>query len=262
VKKKTFHLAIHHVDEDFDLNKSAFAKIREDNAITEVKRLTSREGVSLRTLKIVIDDQSKFDKLIRDRQIQIMGMIAKPVSEWVFKDRPNQCFKCQKFGHSAQNCKSHKQVCLRCSNGHSHSECKVDKIKGPFKCGNCGGDHAAVDRSCPVLKKYMQTRQEKRNTNQHDFTRILSAGITFGPNSTQLDTQDQTPVDNVIQFIYEVIRDFGNVQSDINSPDAPSFLNLIKHYFGASCQSRISTFIKNDQKSENQETMNETAENV
>jgi len=77
-----------------------------------------------------------------------------------------------------------------------------------------------------------------------------------------LDTQDHTPVDNVIQFIYEVIRDFGNVQSDINSPDAPSFLNLIKHYFGASCQSRISTFIKNDQKSENQETMNETAENV
>jgi len=54
VKKKTFHLAIHHVDEDVDLNKSAFAKIREDNAITEVKRLTSREGVSLRTLKIVI----------------------------------------------------------------------------------------------------------------------------------------------------------------------------------------------------------------
>ncbi len=90
MKKKTFHLAIHHVDENVDLNKSTFAKIREENAITEVKRLRSKEGVNLRTLKIVIDDQSKFDKLIRDRQIQKMGMIAKPVSKWVFKDRPNQ----------------------------------------------------------------------------------------------------------------------------------------------------------------------------
>jgi hypothetical protein len=233
--------------------------------ITEVKRLTSKEGANLKTIKIVIDDRLKFEKLIRDRQIQIMGMLAKPVSEWVFKDRPNQCFKCQKFGHSAQNCKSHKQVCLRCSKEHSHSDCNMDKVKGPFKCGNCGGDHAAVDRSCPALKKYMQKRQDKCNTNEHDFTRIFSAGLTYGTNSTQLelrqDRQDQTPVDNVIQFIYEVINDFGNVQTDINSRNATSFLNLVKHYFEASCQGRINTFIKNDQ-TENQVTMNEQAENV
>jgi len=110
--------------------------------ITEVKRLTSKEGANLKTIKIVIDDRLKFEKLIRDRQIQIMGMLAKPVSEWV-----------------------------RCSKEHSHSDCNMDKVKGPFKCGNCGGDHAAVDRSCPALKKYMQ----KDKTNATQMNMILRA---------------------------------------------------------------------------------------
>lgn len=48
-------------------------------------------------------------------------------------------------------------------------------------------------RSCrqimPSPKEIHADKTRKRNTNQHDFTRILSAGITFGPNSTQLDTR-------------------------------------------------------------------------
>lgn len=62
-----------------------------------------------------------------------------------------QCFKCQKFGHQAEHCKSN-QVCINCGGPHSKNECA-----NSFKCcANCGGSHAANDRNCIMRERYMK----------------------------------------------------------------------------------------------------------
>lgn len=60
-----------------------------------------------------------------------------------------QCFKCQRFGHQAEHCKS-AQICINCGGPHSKNECN-----NSFKCcANCGGSHAANDRNCLMRDRY------------------------------------------------------------------------------------------------------------
>ena len=56
-----------------------------------------------------------------------------------------QCFKCQKYGHSAIECKN-EQRCLRCSSQHTLKQCAEPKENA--KCANCGGSHASVYKWC------------------------------------------------------------------------------------------------------------------
>ena len=56
-----------------------------------------------------------------------------------------QCFKCQKYGHSAIECKN-EQRCLRCSGQHTVKQCAEQKENA--KCANCGGSHASVYKGC------------------------------------------------------------------------------------------------------------------
>lgn len=66
-----------------------------------------------------------------------------------------QCFKCLKFNHSAKVCRA-VQMCSSCAGQHSYKECDVDTIM----CINCGGNHLAISRNCPIKRKKME---EKRN---------------------------------------------------------------------------------------------------
>ena len=67
-----------------------------------------------------------------------------------------QCFKCQKFGHRSQSCKSNFEVCAKCSGRHKFENCtQTDK---PC-CANCKGEgklgaeleHWASSRDCPQM---------------------------------------------------------------------------------------------------------------
>ena len=58
-----------------------------------------------------------------------------------------QCYHCQGFGHSAQNC-SKQPVCLICGESQSRKEC----TKTQPKCGNCKGPHVASYKGYPYYK--------------------------------------------------------------------------------------------------------------
>ena len=62
-----------------------------------------------------------------------------------FKHRPQQCFKCQKFGHVAKYCRSEENVCSKCGQvGHEKLQCDNDVF-----CYHCSGLHMSSSRECP-----------------------------------------------------------------------------------------------------------------
>ncbi|KAF2352550.1 hypothetical protein FHG87_016692 [Trinorchestia longiramus] len=60
-----------------------------------------------------------------------------------------QCYKCQRFGHSAAFCRS-APCCVACSGPHTSNEC--NKTTGQ-NCCNCGGNHTANYGGCPKMKQ-------------------------------------------------------------------------------------------------------------
>ncbi|CAD7069570.1 unnamed protein product [Tilletia caries] len=87
--------------------------------------------------------------------------------------RPNQCNRCQEFGHVAQSCKK-EQKCGRCAGSHSTSSCacplELPEVRCKtafecahltFKCANCDGHHTANDRRCPTRERAYQAAREE-----------------------------------------------------------------------------------------------------
>ena len=60
---------------------------------------------------------------------------------------PLRCFKCQKFGHTQDRCKSPSVICVSCGHEAHESECQF-----PPCCVNCHGNHASNSRDCPSFK--------------------------------------------------------------------------------------------------------------
>ncbi|XP_034251563.1 uncharacterized protein LOC117651559 [Thrips palmi] len=65
----------------------------------------------------------------------------------IVSEEYQQCFKCQQYGHRADQCDPEAQVvCRVCSEAHRASECNR---KDSPKCANCGAsDHGASSRRC------------------------------------------------------------------------------------------------------------------
>lgn len=59
---------------------------------------------------------------------------------------PIRCFKCCRYGHTSQFCKNN-LTCSKCSENHIYRDCQSEVSR----CCNCGGDHSAMDRNCPVF---------------------------------------------------------------------------------------------------------------
>lgn len=88
------------------------------------------------------------------------------------RNAPVQCMNCQEFGHTKSFC-TLPSVCVICGDLHKSSNCNKakndDKIK---KCSNCGGDHTANYRGCPVFTTL------KRNLNPNWKQSIYAAKQT------------------------------------------------------------------------------------
>lgn len=65
-----------------------------------------------------------------------------------FVDKPWQCYRCQHFGHSADQCR-YKPRCLVCSGPHVLKDCPqrgspaIDADNPSVRCANCKGNHTA-----------------------------------------------------------------------------------------------------------------------
>ena len=73
------------------------------------------------------------------------------VTEWHYeavedyKYRPQQCYRCQKFGHITKYCRRSEEICSRCGNeGHKNHDCT-----GEIQCTHCKRHHYSSDKRCP-----------------------------------------------------------------------------------------------------------------
>jgi len=68
------------------------------------------------------------------------------MSVWASVPNPEQCFRCQKFGHIQQHCTLN-IVCGHCNeSSHNNAPCM-----NCSHCVNCGGNHLSIYKKCLVF---------------------------------------------------------------------------------------------------------------
>ncbi|XP_071641713.1 uncharacterized protein [Temnothorax longispinosus] len=81
----------------------------------------------------------------------------------------SQYFRCFKYGHFKNNCKS-KDLCGRCGST-AHGPCDFG-----YKCVNCKGKHRATDRKCPIYVKNKEIKiaMAKNNATYTEAIKIIN----------------------------------------------------------------------------------------
>ena len=69
-----------------------------------------------------------------------------------FIQRAYQCYKCQSFGHHANQC-TNKTKCIVCAEEHRLADCPNKNKNDRLKCANCGEAHTANYSECSFIVK-------------------------------------------------------------------------------------------------------------
>ncbi|XP_060763851.1 uncharacterized protein LOC132872786 isoform X2 [Neoarius graeffei] len=116
--------------------------------IVDAKRLTKGKEKT-ESLSILLHFKDEMPDKIQ------MGFMCYPVREYI--PPPLRCFKCQRFGHVAAQCKG-KLRCAKCGEGHEYGKCGEN---AQLKCCNCGGQHSAAYGGCERQKEAKEVQKYK-----------------------------------------------------------------------------------------------------
>lgn len=105
-----------------------------------------------------------------------------------FIEKPWQCYRCQKYGHSAGRCTAPLR-CVVCAEEHKLEDCPNRQTELP-KCTNCNGSHAASSIKCTYMIKEKEI-QEVRATHGISYREAL-----MKKRETE-KTQKETPTSNI-----------------------------------------------------------------
>ena len=116
-----------------------------------VERLKNKEGEDTKAVKVT------FNMAVLPEFVHI-GTSILPVSPFAAPVR--RCTKCQRIGHSKQQCHSRKTVCSQCgSTEHARADCNKPKC-----CVNCGGNHSAAWAKCPTIDLHKRANEIRSTT--------------------------------------------------------------------------------------------------
>ncbi|GFU82431.1 nucleic-acid-binding protein from transposon X-element [Trichonephila clavipes] len=104
-----------------------------------------------------------------------------------------QCYKCQKFNHTASNCHI-KPRCLKCGEAHQTAQCLIQKVENLY-CINCKTyGHMANYSKCPLFPKPRKGKFEKPNYSSI-VESIVRPNLTFAQAAKQsrITTQATVP---------------------------------------------------------------------
>lgn len=136
----------------------------EQNVINVKRIRIRRDGKEVQTKHLILT----FNSSVLPDSIEA-GYIKLRVRPYI--PNPLRCFKCQRFGHSSQNCRG-RLTCAKCS-AEEHTS---DACENSLLCANCNGEHAAYSRSCPCWKKEKEivTIKVKQNISFKEARRQVS----------------------------------------------------------------------------------------
>ena len=107
----------------------------------------------------------------------------------LFIPTPIRCFKCQKFGHIAANCKKDVR-CSRCGENHDIKNCNSEATE---KCCNCGMNHKASSKDCRFYQErqtVLKVKPEQRISYSDAVKRV----------NKSLDTKTTTKSDDTLKI--------------------------------------------------------------
>lgn len=79
------------------------------------------------------------------------------------RQEPIRCAKCQRYGHIARECLSHKDTCANCAGEHRTSDCDNQHSRGCISCES--NDHSSSDRGCPEFTRKCSELESRRPEN-------------------------------------------------------------------------------------------------
>lgn len=99
-----------------------------------------------------------------------LGFQSFNVNEFV--PRPMRCYKCQRYGHVANNCRGSVR-CPKCGGSHGYDQCSKESPS----CLHCGGDHSVAFTGCPKYKEAKEV-QTFRIKNKVSYAQAVKAVCT------------------------------------------------------------------------------------
>lgn len=110
------------------------------------------------------------------------------VEKFAKSGRVSQCFRCQSFFHSSENCR-YKPKCVKCAGEHESKDCSKPRDTDAT-CVNCHGPHPANYRGCPKFPKW-DKKQPNNNSNARQNLPNASNPPQRPRNTTQTRTQNR-----------------------------------------------------------------------
>ena len=173
VKGVPTHITANEFKEFLDLSKISYAK---------AERLKSKkDGRVLPIFQLEVSDPAEAEALLSQNLVcNVTGIVYK-VEEFHQPVSVRQCFNCQCFGHSAQNCKS-KQKCVICGKNHSHKGCpKRSKTVQICK---------LFWATCCILQRYPEYKKQAFRqhvvNNQKSYAAVVSQNTLPQPKTMQM----------------------------------------------------------------------------
>lgn len=71
-----------------------------------------------------------------------------------YLEKPLQCYKCQRYGHTSANCNGQER-CVVCAGNHRLQDCPKQEVR----CANCGEPHTASYPGCHKSKEAVEVEQ-------------------------------------------------------------------------------------------------------
>jgi hypothetical protein len=153
-----FILYGHHITDIGELKQELILANIPVSRVTKINRSTDNPV-------FLVSFEKKTDISLRSLQSahsRINNLIVRWAKFQQRQRRPTQCHRCQRFGHSANNCGLAFR-CVKCLEAHEPGQCARTTREGVPSCVNCGTEgHASNSPTYPALKKHIDSIAAKK----------------------------------------------------------------------------------------------------